>query len=66
MRGECERGERRVEREGTKMEWLSGGPLLGVGTTIGFFSALIIGYHIRLLRERKAASGEERGAINDK
>ncbi len=33
---------------GTKMlEWLSGDPLSGIGTTVGFFIFLIIGRYVR-------------------
>jgi len=37
------------------LEWLVAGPLLGIGTTIGFFVFLIIGHYIcerRLKSER--------------
>jgi len=29
------------------LEWLAGDPLCGIGTTVGFFIFLIIGYHVR-------------------
>ena len=34
------------------LEWLSGDPLSGIGTTVGFFLFAIIGYEIRKLRKR--------------
>jgi len=30
------------------LEWLSGDPLCGVGTTVGFFVFLIIDHYLRL------------------
>ncbi|MCW3134827.1 MAG: hypothetical protein N2V78_10920 [Methanophagales archaeon] len=39
-------------------EWLSGDPLCGIGTTIGFFVFLIIGHYLRLRRETKEAENE--------
>jgi len=30
------------------LEWLSGDPLNGIGTTVGFFVFLIIGHYLRL------------------
>ena len=33
---------------GIKMfEWLSGDPLCGIGTTVGFFTFLILGRYVR-------------------
>jgi hypothetical protein len=35
------------------LEWLSGDPLVGILTTIGFFSFLIIGRQYKLYRNRR-------------
>lgn len=34
------------------LEWMSGDPLSGIGTTVGFFLFAIIGYQIRKLRNK--------------
>lgn len=35
------------------LEWLSGDPLVGILTTIGFFTFLIIGRQVRLRQMRR-------------
>ena len=40
------------------LEWLGGDPLVGIFTTIGFFTFLIVGYKFKLyrLKHQKAKS----------
>lgn len=33
------------------LEWMTGDPLSGIGTTVGFFLFAIIGYQVRKMRE---------------
>lgn len=33
------------------LEWMTGDPLSGIGTTVGFFLFAIIGYQVRKMRK---------------